>query len=43
VVACRRASNRDQVARFSELAMKHNPSVDFCGYWQRAANKVIKA
>jgi hypothetical protein len=28
-------SNGDQVYMVSGLAMKHRPSVDFCGYWQR--------
>jgi hypothetical protein len=28
-------SNGDQVYMVSGLAMKHGPSVDFCGYWQR--------
>jgi hypothetical protein len=31
----RRASNGDQTYRIAGLAMKHNPSVDFTGYWQR--------
>jgi hypothetical protein len=31
----RRVSNGDQVQRVCMLAMKHKPSVDFCGYWQR--------
>ena len=29
-------SNGDQVDMISGLAMKRGPSVDFCGYWQRA-------
>jgi len=31
----RRVSNGDQVNRIATLAMKHKPSVDFSGYWQR--------
>jgi hypothetical protein len=31
----RRASNGEQVNRISTLAMRHKPSVDFGGYWQR--------
>jgi transposase-like protein len=31
----RRVANGDQVRRISTLAMRHKPSVDFCGYWQR--------
>ena len=33
----RRDSNGDQVRGVFGLAMKAKPSVDFCGYWQRAA------
>ena len=32
----RRELNGDQVDMVSGLAMKRGPSVDFCGYWQRA-------
>src|SRR6185312_8745554 len=32
----RRVSNGAQVRAVSGLAMKCKPSVDFCGYWQRA-------
>jgi hypothetical protein len=28
-------SNGDQVRRVTTLAMRHKPSVDFSGYWQR--------
>lgn len=31
----RRTSNGEQVQRVLNLAMKRQPSVDFCGYWQR--------
>jgi hypothetical protein len=31
----RRVPNGDQARRISMLAMKHRPSVDFSGYWQR--------
>jgi hypothetical protein len=31
----RRISNGEQVHMVSGLAMKREPSVDFCGYWQR--------
>src|SRR5437868_366935 len=31
----RRVPNGDQVQRVSTLAMKHKPSVDLSGYWQR--------
>lgn len=31
----RRVSNGDQVRRIATLAMRHPPSVDFSGYWQR--------
>ena len=31
----RRIANGEQVSRIATLAMKHRPSVDFCGYWQR--------
>jgi hypothetical protein len=31
----RRDSNGDQMNRLARLAMKHKPSVDFSGYWQR--------
>jgi hypothetical protein len=31
----RRAPNGTQVDRIVALAMHNNPSVDFCGYWQR--------
>lgn len=33
----RRVANGEQVQQVSGLAMKCKPSVDFCGYWQRAA------
>ncbi len=33
----RRVDNGTQVRRVVELAMGSRPSVDFCGYWQRAA------
>jgi transposase-like protein len=32
----RRVSNGDQVSGVVRLAMRCRPSVDFCGYWQRA-------
>jgi hypothetical protein len=32
----RRLSNGEQVHMIAGLAMKGRPSVDFCGYWQRA-------
>jgi hypothetical protein len=32
----RRVSNGDQVGGVGGLAMRCRPSVDFCGYWQRA-------
>jgi transposase-like protein len=32
----RRSSNGDQVSSVVSLAMRCPPSVDFCGYWQRA-------
>jgi transposase-like protein len=32
----RRSSNGDQVSGVVSLAMRCTPSVDFCGYWQRA-------
>ncbi|MBI1238393.1 MAG: IS1595 family transposase [Alphaproteobacteria bacterium] len=32
----RRMSNGDQVNRVGMLALNRKPSVDFCGYWQRA-------
>ena len=32
----RRVSNGDQVYGVAGLAMRRKPSVDFCGYWQRA-------
>jgi hypothetical protein len=32
----RRVSNGEQVHRVVRLAMRCRPSVDFCGYWQRA-------
>jgi hypothetical protein len=32
----RRVSNGDQVYGVVGLAMHCKPSVDFCGYWQRA-------
>jgi hypothetical protein len=32
----RRVSNGEQVDSVVELAMRCRPSVDFCGYWQRA-------
>jgi hypothetical protein len=35
----RRVSNGDQLQRISALAMRHKPSVDFCGYWQRHVQK----
>src|SRR4051794_37051387 len=31
----KRVANRAQVDRIVALAMKHRPSTDFCGYWQR--------
>jgi len=39
----RRVPNGDQVQRVSALAMKHKPSVDFSGYWQRHINENEKA
>ena len=35
----RRVSNGEQVKAVAKLAMKLRPSVDFCGYWQRAEVK----
>jgi hypothetical protein len=32
----RRVSNGEQVYGVVGLAMRCRPSVDFCGYWQRA-------
>jgi hypothetical protein len=32
----RRVSNGEQVYGVVGLAMRCSPSVDFCGYWQRA-------
>src|ERR1700730_14966015 len=32
----RRSGNGDQVSGIATLAMQCTPSVDFCGYWQRA-------
>jgi transposase-like protein len=32
----RRSSNGEQVSGVATLAMRCTPSVDFCGYWQRA-------
>ncbi len=34
----RRMDNGSQVRRVAGLALAARPSVDFCGYWQRAAN-----
>jgi len=34
----RREANGEQVDRVVALAMANRPSVDFCGYWQRAQN-----
>ncbi len=34
----RRVDNGAQVSRGAGLALAARPSVDFCGYWQRAAN-----
>jgi hypothetical protein len=31
----RLAACEDQVQRIAALSMKHKPSVDFTGYWQR--------
>lgn len=31
----RRMANGAQAERLTRLALKHKPSVDFCGYWQR--------
>lgn len=31
----KRAANGSQVDRIVALAMRHKPSPDFCGYWQR--------
>jgi hypothetical protein len=36
---CRRMSNGEQVNRIAGLAIKHKPSVDFTGYWQRHTTK----
>lgn len=33
---CRRDSNGMQFRRVVSLVTKNGPSVDFCGYWQRA-------
>jgi hypothetical protein len=38
----RRVSNGDQVDRVARLAIKHKPSVDFGGYWQRHQSMVDK-
>ena len=35
----RRLANGEQVSAVAGLAMKAKPSVDFCGYWQRAEKK----
>jgi transposase-like protein len=35
----RRLANGEQVEAVTGLAMKRPPSVDFCGYWQRAEKK----
>jgi transposase-like protein len=35
----RRLANGEQVEAVTGLAMKHKPSVDFCGYWQRHQKK----
>lgn len=35
----RRVPNGEQVSRVAMLAMHAKPSVDFCGYWQRAKAK----
>jgi hypothetical protein len=32
----RRASNGEQFRSIVALVVKNKPSVDFCGYWQRA-------
>jgi len=32
----RRVSNGEQTHGIVGLAMRSSPSVDFCGYWQRA-------
>lgn len=32
----RRVANGEQVQHIAKLAMTNKPSVDFCGYWQRA-------
>ena len=37
----RRASNGDQVARLTGLAMKRKQSVDFTGYWQRRRSTAV--
>jgi transposase-like protein len=34
----RRLATGEQIGRVSTLAMKAKPSIDFCGYWQRAKN-----
>jgi ISXO2-like transposase domain len=34
----RRLANGEQVQAVSTLALRCKPSVDFCGYWQRAKN-----
>jgi hypothetical protein len=31
----KRVANGEQVDRIVTLSMKHKPSVDFSGYWQR--------
>ena len=36
----RRRSNGEQVNVVAGLAMKHKPSVDFCGYWQRHVSRI---
>jgi hypothetical protein len=36
----RRVDNGTQVQHLAALALANKPSVDFCGYWQRAIAKV---
>jgi transposase-like protein len=38
----RRSSHGEQVSGVATLAMRCTPSVDFCGYWQRAQAQVVR-
>jgi transposase-like protein len=37
----RRLATGEQIGRVSTLAMKAKPSIDFCGYWQRAKHAAL--